>query len=480
MNINDYCRAMDRIVPDDALKERIMNQKNIKKTYTPARRVLTVALAAALTIACLFTVAFAASPDFRTAVLSFFHMEEREQVPNSSAKPDGPDVSNAEIGELVKAQYIKMDSYRYGYSSGLLNNLTWSEDWKTLLDYKFWEVKDNELIPVEVDMQTGRVDITYDGIHYQGDFWWFLRDGQLDYFTSDNDGYDEETGQEWNWYFTPIPSRNDLLLLHLSRGRQIEYTEHHFLYHLDTGEAEDLLAGVDLASLEQPDGAIWSDDFRLALITGRASEEFPYGREWLYDREAGTITDVTELGGVGADSAMFADSNTLILYDSTGSIYGGVEYVTAYSYDISSGHTVQTLEQTPYYRDWEENPSGVMTFGSRCVLISEEGQVQVVDLKTGVRTTMDGFTFQKGDDFMISPFGDKLLYFAMDPDPEVEGLGISQIGVADLEKGIFFAFDREGYENLHEEGIGWSDNNTVSINASTPDGETRYLLLYQF
>lgn len=53
MNINDYRRVMDRLVPDAALKERIMNQKNIKKKYTPARRVLTVALAAALTIACL-------------------------------------------------------------------------------------------------------------------------------------------------------------------------------------------------------------------------------------------------------------------------------------------------------------------------------------------------------------------------------------------------------------------------------------------
>ena len=48
MNINDYRRAMDRLVPDAALKERIMNQKNIKKKHTPARRVFTAALAAAL------------------------------------------------------------------------------------------------------------------------------------------------------------------------------------------------------------------------------------------------------------------------------------------------------------------------------------------------------------------------------------------------------------------------------------------------
>ena len=85
-----------------------MNQK--KKTYRPARRVLTVALAAALTAACLLTAAFAASPEFRTAVLSFLHMEEREQVPNQGGATSQPDISHAEIGELVRAQYIKIMS----------------------------------------------------------------------------------------------------------------------------------------------------------------------------------------------------------------------------------------------------------------------------------------------------------------------------------------------------------------------------------
>ena len=475
MNINDYRRAMDRLAPDAKLKERIMNQT--KRKHSPARRMFTVALAAALSAACLVTAALAASPELRTAVLSFFRMEEREQVPNSSADPEGPDVSNAEIGELVKAQYIKMDKH-YGMSGSLLTDLTWSEDRKVLQDAKFWEIKDNELIPVEVDMQAGAVDITHNGIHYQGEFWWFIYEGNLDYFTADNRTIDEDGEREWDWNFSLIPGRNDVLLLHLSTGRQMEYVEYPFLYHLDTGETEDLFGGVDPSILKESDGAVWSGNCQLALITGHASEEFPNGREWLYDRETGTLTDVRTLGGVGADMAMFADNNTLILYDITDNVDGGSQYVTLYSYDLATGLAVKTLEQTPYYRDWEENPSGVMTFGSRCVLISEEGQVQVVDLKTGNLSLLDGFTFQKGDDFMISPFGDKLLYFSMDS--KTEGLGITQLGVADLEKGVFFAFDREGYENLYEEAIGWSDNNTVSINASAPDGETQYLLLYQF
>ena len=479
MNINDYRRAMDRIVPDAALKERIMNQKNTKKKYIPVRRVVNGVLAAALAVACLFTVALAASPELRTAVLSFFRMEEREQVPNSSAGPDGPDISNAEIGALVKAQYIKMDSYRYGYSSGLLNNLTWSEDWKTLLDYKFWEVRDNELIPVEVDMQTGQIDITHNGIHYQGDFWWFLRDGQLDYFTGDNRSWDEEGEHAWDWNFSPVPGHTDVLMLHLSTGTQMDYREHSFLYHLDTGETEDLFPGVDPEVLAQSDGAVWSDDLRLALITGRASEEFPYGHEWLYDRETQTLTDVSTLGGIGAESAVFADNDTLILTTYTNS--GEDETprtVTGYAYDIPSGRLTKTLDQAHYYHQWEEEPYGAQLFGRRCVYITEAGQVQIIDLSTGARTIVEGFTFQKGDEFTVSPSRNKVLYFAMDP--EVEGLGITKLGMIDLEKSSFIAFDREGYENLYEGGIGWDDDNTVSIRASTPDDETHYLLLYQF
>ena len=90
MNINHYRGAMDRIVPDAELKERIMKQTEQNHARVPARRVLAGALAAVLTAACLATAAFAASPELRTAVLSFFRMEEHEQVPSSSVSPEGP------------------------------------------------------------------------------------------------------------------------------------------------------------------------------------------------------------------------------------------------------------------------------------------------------------------------------------------------------------------------------------------------------
>ena len=476
MNMNDYRRAMDRISPDPDLKERIMSQKNTKRKYLSPRRVVNGLLAAALAAVCLCTVALAASPELRTAVLSFFHMEEREQVPSSSVSPGGPDISNAEIGQLVKAQYIKMDSYRYGFSNGLLTDLTWDEDWKTLLDARFWEPRDGELIPVEVDMHTAQVDVPFRDIRYQGEFWWFIYNGRLDFFTGDNRAWDEEGEHAWDWNFSLVPGRNDVLLLRLSTGTQMDYTEYPFLYHLDTGEAEDILAGTGADKLEYAYCYDWSENMRRCIIlTGNRLDD---QLTWFCDLDAGTLVRADELADIEIYTAAFADNDTLILHSTSRDEEGMLQDVSFYVYDIPTGHMTMTLDKAPYYRDWEEHPSGVMTYGSRCVHISETGQVQVVDLKTGDRTLLGGFTFQKGDSFMLNPAGNKLLYFARDS--VSEGLGISQIGIADLDKGTFFAFDREGYENLHEGGIGWDDDSTVSIRARTLDNETQYLLLYQF
>ena len=475
LNIKDYCRAMDRIVPGGELKERIMNQKTTKK-HIPIRRVAGSLLAAALAAACLFTAALAASPELRTAVLSFFHMEEREQLPGQGAPSGEPDVSSTEIGGLVKAQYIKLDKY-YDLTGDLLTDLTWSEDHRTLEDARFWEVRDSELVPAEIDLHTQRLDVTWGGVRYQGELYWYIRNGALCSFKGSPFGAD--TQPEDQWYVTSFPGRTDALLLCVAQGWQMERTESSLLYYLDTGEVEDLFAGVDSAVLEQSDGSIWSPGARRVLITGRAGPEFPRGREWLYDRESGTLADVSTLGGVGADMAVFVDDDTLILRDYTDNEDGDQEAIACWVYDIPSGQAAQTLAPSPCYREWEENPYGIIPFyGGYCMEIGQDGSACLIDLTTGVRTVIENFVFQKEMDFFLNPAGDKLLYYVMDG--EAEGLGISQIGVVDMKKGVFFAFDREGYETLYESEITWADDDTVCISASTGDGEAQYLLLYQF
>lgn len=488
MNINDYRKAMDHISPSNELKERIMHKKTTHRRYAPVYRVLASTLTAILMLTCVTTVALAASPELRRAVLSFFRIEEREQVPGQTDinpsdinQPDvdqpydnQPDISQTEIGSLVKAQYIKMDQ-RYGLSGGLLNNLTWSDDGRTLLEAEFWEIKDNNLVPVQVDMRTSQIDITFQDINYQGNLYWFIRNGELYYFQGSPYGVDTRPEDEWS--VEAIPRHTDVLLLKLAQGQQTDYTEYPMLFYLDTGETEDFLASTGARELEYAYDYSWSENMRRALIL--CSAGMGGLQEWLCDLDARTLIRLDELTGMGEEvSAGFADNDTLILTTHTTSEEDETwQTITCYAYDIPTGQKTKTLDKAHYYRWWDE-PYGAQLFGSRCVLIGEDGQVRLVDLKTGMQTVVEGFTWQMGDEFMPSPSGNKLLYYSSDS--KAEGLGISQLGVVDLEKGTFIAFDREGYGNLYEEGIGWSNDNTVSINARSSDGETRYLILYTF
>jgi len=488
LNINDYRKAMDHISPSNELKERIMHKKTTHRRYAPVYRVLASTQTAILMLTCVTTVALAASPELRRAVLSFFRIEEREQVPGQTDinpsdinQPDvdqpydnQPDISQTEIGSLVKAQYIKMDQ-RYGLSGGLLNNLTWSDDGRTLLEAEFWEIKDNNLVPVQVDMRTSQIDITFQDINYQGNLYWFIRNGELYYFQGSPYGVDTRPEDEWS--VEAIPRHTDVLLLKLAQGQQTDYTEYPMLFYLDTGETEDFLASTGARELEYAYDYSWSENMRRALIL--CSAGMGGLQEWLCDLDARTLIRLDELTGMGEEvSAGFADNDTLILTTHTTSEEDETwQTITCYAYDIPTGQKTKTLDKAHYYRWWDE-PYGAQLFGSRCVLIGEDGQVRLVDLKTGMQTVVEGFTWQMGDEFMPSPSGNKLLYYSSDS--KAEGLGISQLGVVDLEKGTFIAFDREGYGNLYEEGIGWSNDSTVSINARSSDGETRYLILYTF
>lgn len=513
MNVNDYRKAMDHIVPNQELKERIMHkeasQKRCQKRYVPVHPILASTLTAALLLVCAASVALAASPDLRMAVLSFFRIEEREQIPgrtnvdqtnvdqpggspSDKGQTDGskagmsqPDegqpgssqveISHAEIGNLVKAQYVMMDQ-NYGCSGDLLNDLTWSEDRRTLLEAKFWEIQDNQMIPVQVDMQTRQIDVTFQGIRYQGNLYWFLRNGELYLFQGSPHSID--TRPEDEWYVETIPGHTDVLLLKLSQGRQMDYNEYPMIYHLDTGETEDFLASTGADQLERAYDYLWSEDMRRALILcSVGADGF---QEWLCDLDAQTLVRLDDLTGLAEDvSASFAGNDTLILTTHTASKEDGTwQTVTGYAYDVPTGQKTKTLGETQYYRWWEEEPYGAQLFGGRCILIGQDGQVRLVDLKTGTQTMIEGFTYRKGNRFLPSPSGNKLLYYASDSN--AEGLGIVQLGVADLEKGTFIAFEREGYGDLYEEGIGWNDDSTVGIRARSSDGETRYIILYTF
>ena len=140
---------------------------------------------------------------------------------------------------------------------------------------------------------------------------------------------------------------------------------------------------------------------------------------------------------------------------------------------------MQTLELSPVWQRWAEDSDGVLFTGRRyTVFVQPDRTIRVIDLKTGEQTPVENFTFSQGDSFMPSPSGDKLLYTASESDSA--GLNITQMGVLDLGRGSFYAFGREGGEELYEISIGWLDDSRIELRSHSEDLRSYYIRIYEF
>jgi len=470
MNREEYRSALDQLTPDSGLKDRIAASLQTERRparVRPIRRGLSVALAAALVLACTMVGALAVSPELRTLVLSFFHLEETEQVPQQT----GPGVTQAEIGP-VKAQYIALEGKRYSDGYGVLFQVDRSEEDASVLAVRFWTVKDGELAALEC--QTTALDLTWNGEAVQDTVYWCVT-GDRAFCYCDGPMEASDTG----WTVRGIPGRTDAALLYISQGRQLDFRQYPLLLHLDTGEVEDILAGTGVDELGSAAEFDWSADLSRVIINtndGLAT--------YLCDRNAGTLTELTPPGDAEEVSAAFAGEDALLLFTPTWTENAGYTAGSCWTYDLTTGEVTQTLAEEPIYR--EEGP-GAMFFGNRhCVRVREDHTVSVLDLLTGTETPVENFTLDELGEFSSNPAGTKLLYYVRDAG--LKGLGIAQIGVLDLEQGTFTAFDREGYETLREVSLGWFDDDRILIHAVSRDdsgtlsylSEAHYFLLYQF
>jgi len=470
MNREEYRSALDRLTPDSGLKERIeaslKAERRPVKTF-PLRRGLSVALAAALVLACTMAGALAVSPELRTLVLSFFHLEETERVPETA----GPGLTQAEIGP-VKAQYIRLDGKRYSDGYGVLFQVDRSEEDARVLAVRFWTVEGGELVALEC--QTTALDLTWKGEPVQDTVYWCVT-GDRAFCYCDGPMVASDTG----WTLRSIPGRTDAALLYISQGRQLDFRQYPLLLHLETGEVEDILAGTGVDKLDNAAEFDWSADLSKVVVSTNDGQ-FSY----LCNRNAGTLTALTPPGDAEEVSAAFAGEDALLLFAPTWTENAGYTAGSCWAYDLTTGEMTQTLAGEPIYR--EEGP-GAMFFGNRhCVRVREDHTVSVLDLLTGTETPVENFTLDELGEFSSNPAGTKLLYYVRDAG--LRGLGIAQIGVLDLEQGTFTAFDRDGYETLREVSLGWFDDDRILIHATPQDdsgthsylSETHYFLLYEF
>lgn len=471
MTSKEYQDAVGRFQPDLYMKKRIAVQieRRTQQRGRPVRRALTGALVAAAVLAVTMGAALAASPELRQTVLSLFHLEAIEQVPEPDimheVSPGVPTVTQSDIGGQVKAQYIQVDSSWYsGYSN---SNMELDED-GSVRAFCFWSVENGVLTKQEVEPRESSFSASWRGVDYQGTFYWCVRNGEVSLYSN---GY--AMLSEAGWDVRPVPGRTDVVILSVYQGFQQDYSAYTLLFHLDTGEAEDILAGTGIEDLELAYDYIWTDDLSKLIVTCSNGDQVNTAKTFYCDVAAKTLTEVGDLTGTEANYAYFADSETLIVSSFTDT------ECSVWSYDLNVGQAVQVLDQASRYLQYDEEPYGIMFFGGRYgVYATQSGETSVFDFKTGEQLPVEGFVLPKNGSFLSNPSNTKLLYWVSDD--SVDGLGVSELGVLDLEKGTFISFDREGYDALYEWTMGWFDDDRVEIHARTQDGKTQCLYLYEF
>ena len=469
----------------ESAQKRLDGANTVKRHRGSFRKLFLPLAAAALLLISTFTVAMAASPAFRAAVLTFFRIAEVEKTPEPGTETSGdPSVTEKVIGELIKARYIQMDGrsqFRYT-GNNLLYQYEFDEELQDMRPARFWTVEDGQLVPVDVTMNRREIAVDWNGAAYRGVFDWLEWNGGIEVFHTSLTGSWGENNLEVNTHVSAIPGRTDKVLLTLILDTQMHSSSYYMLYDLASGQVEDFLAGTGAENLDRDTyrlhDALWASDMSGAILTcGWWGEDTDY----YLDLKAGTLTGIGALTGVNGAAAVFADDRTLLLYQ-WDEREDGPDLITCWSYDLDTRTLIKTLNSVPRYSGRDESPHGVFLLGDHSpysMVVDGDGRARLVNLVTGAVTEVENFVFPPGGSVAANRSGTKLLYYVRDTDAAgVQGL--SQLGVMDMEQGTFIAFDRETTANVWESFF-WLDDNRIAIeNTAVGDIAVRGIYLYEF
>lgn len=469
MNTQDYRNVMDQLKPAPSLEARIKEQLGQPSRRSHPRRLAGKIAVAVLAAACTFMAAMAVSPQLREAVLTFFQLEETEQVPPPVSAPINSDPSMTQdlIAQQVEAQYIRLPGLSgYDYSNGTLFQVERRED-GSVLDVHYWAAEGDKLVPL--DTHTIDFSTAWEGVTYTDTVYWCKYEGNISCYCSGSAGM----ALDYDWHVSPIPGHTDAILLTLSQRGQMGYQQYPVLLDLTTGEVTDLLGGTGWEAASPLTLVQWSSDLSAALLSSDRMG-------WFYcDRTAKVTTRLDQLTGLEVFSAYFAPDDSLILLSQSGP---EGDCYDIWTWQPDSGVLTQTFSQLHVYWERDDNPYGFQfLFGSPLGLyITQDGKLSVLDLRTGQETPVEGFSLTQWDStFLPNQSGSKILFASYDN--TADRLGIARLGVIDLTQGTFTVLDREGYDALNEGNLSWFDEDRVAIQSSQKDDYTEcYLYLYRF
>lgn len=440
------------------------------------KRIFTVALAAALALICTLAAAMAVSPEFREAVISLFQIGEVERVPDVSES--GYKVKQVTIGGEVSAQYVKVNGFWDTYGGlGLLQRRD-----PAVGQEHFYDVAGGELVEVGADASEISTSVSWYGRTIPVHLRFFVYQDTL-YLYNSYGGSCEEDSMTFRVYPERLGSRTDVVLLRGECCGSEADTNWAWVCDLKTGEVWDVLAGCGLEKFPYMERVLLAEDLKHALIRGWDGASDSGIAPYLADLEEKTCTPLGQLMGLDIPTAF--GSYEVTLYDSDTVLLAMAplwrpEPTSVWAYHIPSGTVTPTAENEEELTSI--TPEADVYGWALAQKVDENGNVTIVDLRTGRQVKLEGITAD-GDCYLkINNARTRLLWV------DWGAYGLNRLGVIDLESGEFTAFERENMELRYNEAVFWLDDDRVvtmmDLHTGEPYGSdpTReyYLCIYEF
>lgn len=504
MNAMQLLDALDSVQEPYILSAAQCLYGSSRKRASSLRRLGACAAAVLLVLSLSFGTALAVSADFRAFIYSFFRAEEPEVVPqHTSPIPDGTvppeDKLSVEpekilIGAQLEGTYVHTPVASHA-RNGLFLICTDEVMMNSGNHYDAYREENGTL--VKLAPQTFCQDYTVLGNTIHVEFQWVDAGGHCVCTYVDSDA-------PWRKPNLSGPLEATLFTFTCQIPGAKYLTNYPVLIDLNTGELTDILAGTGAETLDGIYQAAISDDLtRMVLVTHEKALYY-------VDISAKKLYSVDALSGEHAEECVLTDT-TLTCWVLEGDSIEDRALGTYRAWAID----LETLERRELFRDLPATPAtshdvwsetahlredtgstgysasdfvglhflegfsttshwGNMYCGSDFALeVDESRNVRVMDLATGERHLIDGFTWPETDypdvECIPCPDGKKLLI-----QWRGEMTHYDQIGVLDFESRTYFEFSRENLNQVNEHTIYWFDRSSILIATTSHEEITDY------
>lgn len=328
--------------------------------------------------------------------------------------------------------------------------------------YDAYAVKDGAVEQLEEHSFVGDCTVLGQEIHLEFD--WAEHNGEyiFSYFPA-------EPNHGWEQY---LPDGSVLMRLELGGHGPYLYESYPALLDLKTGELTDLLTGTEGEGLSRYRAGTLAGDRSGMLLCEHRADGYEIGQVYYLDLTDGKLYSLEELSGETVEGCVLLEDRLICwVLEETGKH-------KVWTIDLNTMERGETISEGWYLHGLRsDTESGDRVDGSRFSLrVNDQKDVVAVDFDSGEHWLVPGLDWSAipEDRMLLSPDGSKMLFYR---NGDRERSVMEYLAVLDMERHVFFEFDREN-EYGSGESVRWMTADSFAVVGGLEDGSESYYHIY--